>query len=235
MALCRILRKATSQLAQTAAPLYDAGRGEEMEGVMDLGLDLRDLARPGRKPVPIAGSVVRELRREDLEMLAAPSGEEAPVLRKLSERHHALARALASGMKEGESAAMLGFSLVRVSILKASPAFKELLSVYSDRHDLAFADAAERLAGLSKDAILELTERLEDAPEKITTGQLVEIAKFAADRSGHGPTSTQVVSVDLGARLKEARLRASLARGEVIDVTSTEAVQDEGTGRGYGE
>lgn len=188
----------------------------------DLGLDLAALTRPGRKPSAVGGSVVRELKPEDFVLLAQDRAVEAQPLKRLSERHHALARALASGMKEGEAAAMLGLSNSRVSILKASPAFKELMALYRENADAAFVETTARLAGLTQDAVLELQTRLEDEPESISIGQLVEIVKMAADRSGHGPTSKQEVSVthDLAARLESARKRSLEARQmQVIDVT----------------
>lgn len=171
-------------------------------------MNLTDLTRPGRRIAPITGRASRELSRDDLFAERSEPVQAAP-LKRITERHHALARALASGMGEGEAAAMLGFAGSRVSVLKASPAFAELLALYRREKDTAFAETAARLAGLATDAVLTLQERLEDEPEKITTGQLVEIAKMAADRSGNGPSSMQVqVQVDLGERLRRARERA---------------------------
>lgn len=196
---------------------------------MDLGLDISNLSSRGRRAVPLDAEVVRELRGDDLALLAQP-GAIAPIeLKRLSDRHHGLARALASGISEGEAAVMFGYDQSRVSILKSSPAFKELLSLYRDVKDTEFADMTARLAGLAKDAVLVLQDRLEDAPEDISTGQLLQIVQVGADRTGHGPTSKQEVNVthNLAARLDAARQRAKAAmiEGTAKDVTPSE---DEG-------
>lgn len=189
----------------------------------DLGLDIASLTRPGRKPSAVGGTFVRELGVEDLEELSAHRGTEPPEVKRLTERHHALARALASGMTEGEAGAMVGLLPARVSVLKGSPAFQELLALYREQKDRQFIETAARLAGLAQDAVIELQERLETEPEKISTGQLVEITKMAADRSGNGPTSTvnQNVNVDLSARLEQARQRA-LEHRKMKDITPPE-------------
>jgi hypothetical protein len=190
---------------------------------MDLGLDITKLTGRGRKALPLDVSVVRELREEDLQLLAVP-GETKPMeLKRLSDRHHGLARALASGLSEGEAAVMFGYDLSRVSILKGSPAFQELLSLYRDVKDQEFADMTARLAGLAKDAVLVLQDRLEEAPEEISTGQLLQIVQVGADRTGHGPSSKQEVSVthNLAQRLDAARQRARAAMIEAtaLDIT----------------
>jgi hypothetical protein len=75
----------------------------------------------------------------------------------------------------------------------------------------------EVLAGMSKEAALEIAERLEDDDmrEKMPLASLLEIVKVGADRSGHGPSSssTQVnVNVNLASRLEEARKRVAERR-----------------------
>lgn len=188
-----------------------------------LGLDISALTRPGRKPSAVVGNFVRELGLEDIEALSAHRGTEPPELKRLTERHHALARALASGMTEGEAGAMVGLLSSRVSVLKNSPAFKELLALYREDKDRQFVETAARLAGLAQDAVVELQDRLETAPDDISIGQLIEISKMAADRSGNGPTSTvnQTVNVNLGDRLERARQRA-LEHRQMRDVTPLE-------------
>lgn len=179
-----------------------------------LNLDIAALTRPGRKPAPLTFEVERELTPDDLELLAEARDIEPAPLKKVTERHHALARALASGMSEGEAAALTGYDRSRVSILKASPAFRELLDLYRDRADAEFAEMHSTLAGLSKDAALELRDRLENNPEDLTVGQLLQTLQLAADRTGFGPTSKQetTVTLDLGARLEAARKRAREAQ-----------------------
>lgn len=192
---------------------------------MKLDLDISAIMAPGRKPAPLSAVVTRELTLDDIQALAAPRGTSPPELKKLSERHHALARALASGLSEAEAAALTGYDSSRVSILKSSPAFQELLELYRDRKDAEFAEMHAMLAGLSKDAALEIRMRLEEQPDQLSVGQLMELLKLGADRTGFGPTSKQetTVRVDLGARLDAARKRALAAqRPDIIDITPEE-------------
>lgn len=181
---------------------------------MDLNLDI--LTAPGRKPAPLTAEVSRELREEDLGLIGTMV-QEAPKLQRITDRHHALAKMLAAGMSEGEAAAFTGLTPARVSVLKASPAFKELLAIYRDAADAQYAELHAQLAGMSKDSIVELRNRLEDEPEKISIGQLLEMAKIGADRSGFGPSvkQEQTINVNLSARLESARKRAL----ELRDIT----------------
>lgn len=192
----------------------------------ELDLDIGSLTARGRKPSAVEARFVRPLVAEDLPALAAARGTEAPPLKRLSERHHALARALALGHSEAEAAAMVGLTSARVSVLKASPAFRELMDLYRQDKDRQFLDTASRLAGLAHDAAVEIAERLEEKPEEVSMGQLLEIAKMGADRTGLGPTSTQKIEDNrIGARIEAARQRALAARqpliedAQIVDVT----------------
>lgn len=175
---------------------------------------------PGRKPAPLHAVVERELDEADIELLAVSPAPPAPELKRLGERHHALARALASGLSEGEAGALVGYDPSRVSILKASPAFQELLALYRGAKDAQFAEFHGLLAGLATDAALELRSRLEESPEELSAGQLMEMLRIGADRTGYGPSSKQdvTVNVNLAERLEAARQRALAARN-MIDVT----------------
>lgn len=197
-----------------------------MEGLgMDLELDV--LRTRGRAAKPVAVEVVRELCDEDLKLLAEEKGSKPLALQRLSYRHHALAKALARGVPPGEAALIHGYSIGRVSILSGDPAFKELIDFYKS----AIVDPAyekvvaenvnlqERLTGLAVDAIEELRIRVEDSPEDLTPGQLIEMSKLGADRTGHGPQTTSNqnvnVNVNLASRLEAARKRVA---ANVIDL-----------------
>lgn len=176
----------------------------------------------GRAAKPIVAAEVRELDEADLVLLDAEKGVKPPPIKKLAERHHALARALASGMSPSDAAVTCGYSLSRVSILQDDPAFKELLHFYRDDVDKQYSDLHSRLAGLSMDAASELGERLEadmqSEDKSISISQLMEITKLGADRTGHGPQSSSTnlnVNVDLADRLKQARER--VAKRAVIE------------------
>lgn len=176
----------------------------------------------GRASRPIAATAVKELTAEDLAMLSEERSTQAPPIKRLRERHHALARAIAGGMTDTEAALVTGYDISRVSILKADPTFRELLVFYRENVDAQYAQLHEVLSGLSVDAAEHLRERLEENPEDLTAAQLVEIVKMSADRTGHGPQSSSVnvnIHADLANRLEAARKRAS---ARVIDVTPEE-------------
>ena len=187
----------------------------------DLALDLTSLTSRGRRAEPLDAVVCRPLRDADLALLTASRGTGASPLKRISERHHALARNLAAGLSPGEAAAVVGMCGSRISVLQGDPAFEELVRFYRQQKDVVYADMYEQLAGMSKDALLLLRERMEDTPEEFSNGMLLEIVTKLADRSGHGPTSTTQnlnLNVNIAARLEEARKRAlASARGEVID------------------
>lgn len=171
----------------------------------------------GRASRPMSAVEVRELDGTDIALLQEERGTSAPPLKRLSERHHALARCLASGMEDGDAAITCGYVASRVSILKADPAFQELLAFYRAGVNEKYLDMHGVLSGLSLDAAMELRERLEidieSDEKKITVTQLMELTKLGADRTGFGPQTSQLnVNVDLAGRLQAARERVALRR-----------------------
>lgn len=189
---------------------------------MELDLDL--VRTTGRAPTLITATVVRELAAEDLELLSIEKGSKPSALKRISDRHHALARAIASGMPDYEAAAVTGYDISRISILKSDPAFEELLSFYRAEKDRAFRSVQDKLAGIASDALDELQTRVEDTPEKLSVNQLMQLVQLGADRSGNGPSSTTNTNVTVGAadRLEAARARVAERRMKTIDTQPTE-------------
>jgi hypothetical protein len=110
-----------------------------------------------------------------------------------------------------------------VSILKADPAFQELLAFYRADVSDKYLDMHGVLAGLSLDAAMELRVRLEDDiqadEKKIPVNQLMELTKLGADRTGFGPQSSQLnVNVDLAGRLEAARKRVASRKDEETSI-----------------
>lgn len=172
----------------------------------------------GRATRPINATVVRALEPADLEALGIEKGSRPPALRRLSDRHHALARNLALGMDHRQAAGIAEYSESRISILLADPAFCELVEFYRHNEGEFVRDLRNKMAGLALDAAEELALRLEDEPDKFSIGQLQEVVKLGADRTGHGPTQQSVnvnLNVDLAGRLEAARRR--VADRKVID------------------
>lgn len=186
----------------------------DLEG---LGLGLRTT---GRAKAPLTFSQSRDLEEQDLLMLAEPRGSVAPPIKKLRERHHALARMLASGVAPSEAAIMCNYSVSRISILQEDPSFKELLNHYREGAKERYFDGHSAMAELHVDAIEELRERLEEDSASFSHGQLMELAKMTADRTGLGPsTKTEVdVKIGLADKLAAGRQRVAAMR----DITPKE-------------
>ncbi len=170
----------------------------------------------GRPASPVSATVVRELTTVDLTLLGLDRGVKAPTVKRLRDSHHSIARMMAQGLRNVDIAAITGYSQSRLSILRADPAFEELIAFYSKNaeaiKDAAFAGAQEKLAAVNHDAIEELHERLIDTPETINHDQLLDIVKATSDRTGNGPQSkstTVNVNIDLAARVAAGRQRAS--------------------------
>jgi hypothetical protein len=162
------------------------------------------------------GEIMGELLPVDLSLLETNGSEQAPLIKRPRTIHHNLAKLLATGTPEGEAASICGYSASRVSILKKDPSFQELLTFYSSERDHVFGDVLEIMKDMSKDALLELRDRLVDSPESITNLELLEIAKTNLDRTGHNPVQKMAVAHFQGDRL--AALKASVdsaQRGQV--------------------
>lgn len=199
---------------------------------MELDLELVDLTLPalrGRKPAALEVAQVGELTREDLAALSVERGIKQVPLKRLSERHHALARMLGSGVEVQESAYANGYEPARVHMLLQDEAFKELVEHYRIIPDAVYADLHQRLSGLSIDAADEIDRRMvEDANRDegeapaISTSQLLNIVTIGADRTGFGPAtkSTHIhIHAGLAARLDAARKRVAQLR----DITPEKA------------
>lgn len=173
-----------------------------------------DLRLRGRAKKAITAFVDGEVTEEDLASLQVERGVQAPAVKKLRDRHHALARMLAEGVEEGACAIALRYDISRISILKSDPAFRELVAHYRRLVDAEFIGMQQKLASLGMDAADILQERMEENPDEISTPQLMQLMSIAADRTGHGPTSKTEVNVKVGiaGRLAKARERSALAR-----------------------
>lgn len=185
---------------------------------MDLDLDIGAIGRSGRKAKPLSIGEPRPLRSSDLALMSVEQGTKAPAVKRISERHHRLARLLADGVAPAEASLVTGYCLSRISILQADPTFQELLRHYERIQTDAYADLHQRLAGLSVDAADLLQDRMESDPEGITVNQLQSIIQLGADRTGYGPQQTNVsFTGNIADRMDAARRRAKEKR--MKDVT----------------
>lgn len=183
-------------------------------------LDITIPAQGRRAKGSLSVGKSRDLTKADL---SSEANVATPALKSIRESHHQLARLLASGLKQVEVSAITGFSQSRISILKADPAFEELISFYRGVEDAAFADTRGQLASLSLDAIQALRDRLHDQEEAFKNRELMDLAAFTLDRTGHGPTSTvnsRNVNVTLNGEALAA-LKAEALKGQIGNVIRT--------------
>ena len=81
---------------------------------------------------------------------------------------------------------------------------------YRKVENALFAEFTERATNLSLTAMNKLQELLEDDDAPVSVGTALEIAKFAADRTGHAPVNKSMnvnINADLGARMEAAKRR----------------------------
>lgn len=188
-----------------------------------------DIHLGGRATKQLHAEVVRELTQSDLALLSTERGIQPTHVQRITDRHHALARCLASGMSATEAGLCTGYTASRISVLRGDPAFEELISFYRADRGSEVLDLQAKFTALAKDATTELQDRLELDPTQFTIDDLRESIKLAADRSGNGPQSKTTnlnVNVNLGDRMKAARERISPATSRLGE-SGTKAVSHE--------
>lgn len=178
---------------------------------------------PGRKTKSLHAEVLRPLTSSDMALLATERGIQPTAIQRISDRHHSLARLLAAGASVSDACLITGYTPSRVSILKGDPAFEELIEFYRAGKGEGVQDLSDKLVAVARDAVGILQDRLELEPETLDAETLLSVAKFGADRSGHGPQSrtTNVnVHVNLADRLSAARKRVSSPQTEALGESS---------------
>lgn len=171
----------------------------------------------GAGPDPLLWDFSRELSEADW---LAPRGAKAPGLKALRASHHNLAKLLSEGHSDADVSLMTGYCPSRISILKADPAFKELLAHYRDRADELSVSAHGRIQALTIDTLETLHERLRESPEDISTNDLRQMAEMGLDRIGL-PKATKTLNLNATITPEEiSALRQSLEAGSGSPVIS---------------
>lgn len=144
-----------------------------------------------------------------------------PPLKALRNTHHRLAQLLAAGMDETRAGRLCNYTGSTVSILKATPAFADLVDYYRRNIEAEFADFVTAAKELSMDMLGKLQEDLDAHPERFTPQVTLEAIKVLADRTGHAPVQKSVVvNVNANAADRLARARARV-RSATIDGEAT--------------
>lgn len=159
--------------ALVAAQLPKRGRTSGQAGFVAYARDLTlaDTASLGSEIRPIAKSAVQRLRHS----------------------HHGLARLVAQGVRPAEISAVTGYCGSRISVLKADPAFQELVEFYKTEVQKQFVDVHARLATLGTTAVEKLQDLVDDEEQELSPKTLLGIAEFALNGAGktHGAPGSQ--------------------------------------------
>lgn len=169
---------------------------------------------------------IRPVERADLAHLTTP--REPQQLQTLRDNHHRIARALASGMPAIDVATSCGISVNRVSILRADPAFADLVAHYRAMITSEWVQQDTVIEYMRTNALKAqamISDKLDEAAEKneyLPTRDLLGIAELGLDRTGYGKVNKNInVNVDFAARLEAARKRSAGADSlRVIEATS---------------
>ena len=182
---------------------------------MNAHVNLRRGHNSGLDPIPEITNI-REVTRADLAHLIVK--REANVVRNLRDNHHRIARAVASGMSNGDVAATCGVTISRVVSLKLDPAFIELTAHYRAIITSEWAQQDTVIEFMRTNALKAqamISDKLDDAAERnefLPTRDLLGIAELGLDRTGYGKVNKNVnINVDFAAKLEAARGRASRA------------------------
>lgn len=161
------------------------------------------------EPAGLVMSVARALAPEDLAMLELEPVKQTS-LKKIRDSHHALARTLASGISAIDASRITGFDQTYISIMKADPAFQELLAFYAEHSEAQAADLRERMTLIALDVSAEIRDRLHDDPASFSHGEMRQLLTNLADRVGYGPSSTVHSVVDITENLSYEEQRKVL-------------------------
>jgi len=122
-------------------------------------------------------------------------------------------------MANAEVAATCGVSVNRVSVLKADPAFSDLVAHYRAVITAEWASQDTVIEFMRTNALKAqamLSDKLDDAAERnefLPTRDLVAISELGFDRTGYGKVNKNInVNVDFAAQLEKARARSGRAR-----------------------
>ena len=131
-------------------------------------------------------------------------------LKQIRQSHHRLAILLAGGANDITAGRLCNYTPARVSQLKRTPAFQELLAHYASEAQTEWAEFIVAAKDLSMDLLQEISRRLDEEPEKISNQQLNDLLRTVSDRAGHAPVNKTLnvnANLDFGSRLRAAQER----------------------------
>lgn len=154
---------------------------DELESMSELVEELTlGTARGGRRPgAKVSVVEVRGLGEVDLELLEnPPNSGVGPQFPEIKHQHHQIAGLIAKGVDNAEISLITGFAPSYISMLKSSPDMKELVEYYRVQAEERTVNAIARLKQMGVSSIEEVQKRLNEAPEKFTHGQLMDMVEI---------------------------------------------------------
>lgn len=173
-------------------------------------------ARGKRPGTPLAIEVVRALTPEDLQALGEAVAAPAQRLLQIRAPHHQLARLLCEGRDQAEVSLMTGYTPSYISTIQNDPAFAELLNYYSIQREQVFIDTLERLKDLGLTAAAEIQRRIEEAPEKFSNREVMELMELALVKPAEAKANAKGGPSGAGA---DIRISFVAAEPRTIDIT----------------
>lgn len=173
-------------------------------------------ARKRLQAIPFEVSPVREIERSELAQLAQVNPQRQRI-KNLVDKHHRVARLIASGLSHAEVAEITGRSTASIRLYSADPAFQELVEAYRPKINAQFERGIDEFTRVATSNMLMaeamIQDKLEAAVENeefLPTRDLLAISRDAADRLGYGKKSTNVnVNVDFAAKLEAMNKRTA--------------------------
>lgn len=168
---------------------------------------------------------VRELGREEVANVKLAA---EPVVKRLRDSHHMVARLLALGIRPLRLVAQrTGYTESRIAVLQGDPAFQQLIAEYRKTVDDEYTEVADEYFEvaaanriLSAQLINDKLNAVDDIDD-ISIRELVAVHADSADRTGYPKRNVSMnINVDFAARLDSAIKRSSTVRSIDHDPTS---------------
>ena len=138
-----------------------------------------DSAQGNRRGTPLAIDFVRVLEPEDVQGLSGAVAAPARPLLQIRHAHHQLAQLICQGTDNSEISLITGYAPAYISKLQGDPAFQELIQYYATQREQRYIDALDRLKVLGLTSADECQRRLEEAPEKFSNREIMELMELA--------------------------------------------------------
>jgi hypothetical protein len=136
---------------------------------------------------------------------------------------------VAAGATNTEVAIAVGLTPARVVQLKNDPTFKDLVETLrlglSAEAKVTIASTLDKLSVVGNTALDILQDRMEDDPDSFSVGELANLSKLGADRTGFGPSKTEEKNINLnfGDKLEAARRRVAEQGSKLIEASVVDA------------